>query len=456
MRFEYKKNKSENILIYTVYDENNEIVSEKQIPIRDENGNFTDEFLEEIIKMNVSGISGEIKEEQPVAEVIDTEEIADEELAMITDIVTTTELATQETGLAIVNFEDANEGLIEKKPGFLQRVKNFAKKAKKPLYIIAGACGVIALLHFIPKFKGCGKEDNKEIHTVVTPTPGQNEKPEVTVTPTVTPIPTATPTPVPTVEELKEDSRHTKITKEDLEKTVNNVVCEFKSHDIELNGEDVLNFVTLANLTHIQKTNPELLASIMGEEVDADLFISKAAKIISQIVTLEVTPKNETIDWSICFMDETDKQIAKYNIKNVLFAVKMYAEGTPIKDGGTYATREEKAEYIKSVIRKEYIDKVFSATPEYKLVGGKVITVGPEIGAEFIINAIVSGILNNDIEIKQYQDDKEIENDLNVIAAQKDVFPILKTLIKSIGTCIKEKTIASVELYGEKILFLKR
>ena len=50
----------------------------------------------------------------------------------------------------------------------------------------------------------------------------------------------------------------------------------------------------------------------MGENTDPQQFITKAASVIGQVVYLEVTDKNEQVNWTIALMDKKDKEIAPF------------------------------------------------------------------------------------------------------------------------------------------------
>lgn len=438
--YKYQKNEKENKLVYTTVNEHG-VETVKIIPIRDEKGNLTPEFIKETQKKKfaeyyaiVSAKKAEKVEEakveeskteetveesveevqateETVEEAVEPEAISIEEAEVVepelveAEIIEdeSTELMVPETKLAVIDYEEAPVELKKKK-----------KFSWKKFLCLVGLLGLGAFA--ISRFEGCGKEDNKAVHTVTTPTPEPTKAPEKEQV-----SPTPTPVVIPTVEEQLEDSRYTEITEEAFEETVFNLQNELTAHGINLNGEDVVKFVTLANITHMQETNPELLSKIMGEDTDPQQFITKAAQVIGQVVYLEVTDKNEQVDWTIALMDKTDKEIADGYVK-VFNDAKAYAEGEPIIEGGTYATREEKRIYIETLVAKEIIAKDFDNTTDVQ-----------EIGADFVTDAIITGCLLSDNEVKQFISTQEVIDELTIISSNKDVVSNLHTLIETVG-----------------------
>lgn len=444
----YQYNEEENTLIHTIIEKDGNKKVEK-IQIYDKDGKHTPEFIKEINSKEFKKYYNKYQEEKEKSEEAkddaeeskvegkakseevkdDAEESKAEEKATESNEETetveeierveaeivepeNTELIVPETKLAVINYEEAPEELKKKK-----------KFTWKKFLIIAGIVGIGAFV--ISRFVGCGENQNEDTTTVTaTPTPGVNSNDDLKVSPTPTPI------IIPTVEEQLEDSRYTEITNEAFEETVFNLQQELISHGINLNGEDVVKFVALANFTHINETNPELLETIMGEETDPQQFITKAAQVIGQTVYLEVTDKNEQVNWTIALMDKKDKEIADSYMNNVVYAAKEYAEGDHIIEGGTYATRDEKRIHIETLVAEGYIAKDFDKTVDVQ-----------EIGADFVTDAIVTGILLSDNAIKPFISTKEVVDELTVISSNKDVVSNLHTLISSVGCKETAKTL---------------
>ena len=277
------------------------------------------------------------------------------------------------------------------------------KKLKHTLATLAGGFTIGMIV--MACLKGCGKTE--EIPTVE---------------------PTAIVTEVeetvegPTLEDFKNDSRYTEITEEDFTKTVQALIDEFAEHDIEITGEDAVAFVTVANFTHLEHTNPELLSNVLGDEPAAEKVLTKCGHIIGQICNLENSEKDEQVDWTIALMDDTDREIAQDNIKDVIEGSKEIAADKELTD-------EEKGEKIRENINENFIQPNFEKTNGYEFANGTSTKLSQEDGADFITDAIITTTLLGDNALKNYVDGTEVGKDLEAIQFNKDVVSDLMTMI---------------------------
>lgn len=214
----------------------------------------------------------------------------------------------------------------------------------------------------------------------------KNDKVETPVAPT-----TSTET---TIDDLKADSRYTKITESMLVGTTEDFIKELADHGITVTASDALTYVTMANITHIQETNPELLATVL-DGMDSVETISKTGHIIGQIVTNEITTKDDTVDWTIAFMDETDRKIAAHGATYIVEGAKKIASDETLKE-------EEKIAQIQALVENKFVAPNFDKTVGYEFNDGSKITLSQEEGADFISDAIITSILMGDNTLKNY------------------------------------------------------
>lgn len=194
------------------------------------------------------------------------------------------------------------------------------------------------------------------------------------------------------ISDLKENTRYTDISEEDLVNTTQSLMDEFANHGIELTSDDALTFVTIANLTHIKETNPELLTTIF-DGTDSVTSLTKTGHIIGQIVTNEVVVKNDTVDWTIALLDETDKKIADHNMN-------LINEAKKVIDNEKYPS-EEKIGRVQQLFETKYVAPNFDKTIGYDFVDGTHTSLSQEDGADFITDAIFTGIALGDNDLKQ-------------------------------------------------------
>ena len=92
-----------------------------------------------------------------------------------------------------------------------------------------------------------------------------------------------------TLESMISDSVYTEITEEKLVETSVGFQNTLKENGIEISGQDALRFVTLANISHLQNTNPELLEQVLADVPNSQTLIASAGSVIGKIVTSEIT-----------------------------------------------------------------------------------------------------------------------------------------------------------------------
>lgn len=120
--------------------------------------------------------------------------------------------------------------------------------------------------------------------------------------------------------------------------------------------------------------------------MDSVETLSKTGHVIGQIVTNEVTTKDDTIDWTIAFMDETDRKIAAHGAGYVVEGSKKIAADETL-------TEEEKIAQIQALVENKFVAPNFDKTVGYTFNDESVITLSQEDGADFISDAIITGIL---------------------------------------------------------------
>lgn len=253
-----------------------------------------------------------------------------------------------------------------------------------------------------------------------------------------------TPTVATTIDDLKEDSRYTEITENMLIETTEDFIKELADHGITVTASDALTYVTVANITHLKETNPELLTKVL-DGMDEVETLSKTGHIIGQIVTNEVTTKDDNVDWTIAFMDETDRKIAAHGAGYVIEGSKKIASDETLKE-------DEKTAQIQTLVAEKFVAPNFDKTVGYTFNDGSKITLSQEDGADFISDAIITGVLMGDNTLKnyinaenKYKDTKdstwvttteygEVSADLKAISENADNVSNLMTIIKECHT----------------------
>lgn len=250
---------------------------------------------------------------------------------------------------------------------------------------------------------------------------------ESTVTPTAVPTVAVTSIPTPTIgiDDLLEESRYTEITEDNLVKASQELVEELKKNGIEVTGEEVLTFVSVANITHLKETNPELAKKVFGETPDAEATLTKVGHIIGKIVSLQMNDAI-TVDYTKAFIDPIDKKIGKYNIELINKLDKVLTDND-IKN-------EEKTEKFSKMVQENFIDMEFNVNKEYVFSDGTSTKLVQEDGADFITDGITTGMLSYGKNIKNYiKDGSEMNQDIDAIAANMDVVSDLQVMIEDCG-----------------------
>lgn len=234
-----------------------------------------------------------------------------------------------------------------------------------------------------------------------------------------------------TLDTLMNDSRYTEITEEMLVQTTQDLSQELSNHGIVLNDEDALIFVTVANITHMQKTNPELLTKVLGEDAEAENVIAKAYSIMGNMMTLYSSPKQDkTIDWTIAFMDKTDKKIAQHYIENVVNKGLTFAYDTEMN-------HETKKTEIQKLIIDNYIIPIRDNTAYYVDNNGDKFYGPQEDGAQFITTIMMTSMLQPDFGTLIAENTKqpafidgEVLDDVNDILKNTDTAPVIMRIIE--------------------------
>lgn len=227
-----------------------------------------------------------------------------------------------------------------------------------------------------------------------------------------------------TVEELKSDSRYTEITEENLTSATQEFMMDFSSKGIDLDGADALTFTSLANITHMDQTNPDLSKEVFGSYPEKEVVMSKAGHIIGQIATLEMV-KGEEVDWTVVFIDETDRKIALH-AKETLKLCREIAKNSELSE-------EDKTKQIQSLIQERFVKPNYDKSVGYEYNGEK-ISKSQEDGADFITDAIFTGIIMGDNTLKNYVYGSETMDDMLAIAANEDVVSNIHTIIENCQT----------------------
>lgn len=234
-----------------------------------------------------------------------------------------------------------------------------------------------------------------------------------------------------TLDTLMNDSRYTEITEEMLVQTTQDLSQELSNHGIVLNDEDALIFVTVANITHIQKTNPELLTKVLGENAEAENVIAKAYSVMGNMMTLYLSPKQDkTIDWTIAFMDKTDSKIARHYLENVV------NKGLTIAYDAEMNHEAKKTE-IQKLIIDNYIIPIRDNTAYYIDNDGEKFYGPQEDGAEFITTIMMTSMLQPDFGTLIAENTKqpafidgEVLDDVNDILKNTSTSPVIMRIIE--------------------------
>jgi hypothetical protein len=211
----------------------------------------------------------------------------------------------------------------------------------------------------------------------------------------VTLTPTPTTAPILNDNSINQaDSRFTKIDENLIIKTTENLIQELNNHGIDIETQDAVTLVAFGSMTHMQATSPDLLKEIFGKQSSEEI-ISRVGHVIGQIVTNEVTVKDNSIDWSMIFMDNTDKKIAEHGIDYVINEAKHITEDKEL-------SHKQKINKIQELIRTKFIAPNYDKTIGYEFSDGTRVTLPQEDGADFITDAIITGILMGDNTLKNY------------------------------------------------------
>lgn len=389
----YKKD--EKNLIRITRDGDNETID--YIPIYNEDGTYNPELVKimrtEMAKDAVLGILGmePIKDEE-----IEPEPEAEFEFQSIDNEIQTTE-ETEEEKNEVVAITEGKKGWLEKAVTFL--------------------AGGITVAVIMLACKSCGHEETQDADNL---TNNNNTNIESTID---NDSENTKEEEIPTIDELKSESRYTEITDELLASTTQSLIQEFADHNIEIAAEDALTFVAVANITHLESTNPELLTKVLGENADSETVLSKVGHVIGQIITLEVTEKDEQVDWTIAFIDETDKKIANHGIVNVIEASKLVASQNDLNE-------KEKSVSIQQIIQTNFVKPNYDKTIGYTFENGEYTSLSQEDGADFINDAIITSILFGDNVLKNYVYGSETQDDLKVINHNEDCVSNLMRIIE--------------------------
>ena len=373
-------------------------------------------------------------EEVDVNSVIDN--VIEQDKQEMEDAINPTETVEEQDDLENIPFDDEDvydeHEIVEEYAVAEEKKSNLKKK----ILLGLGVTGVLVTLALVGK--ACGKENLKaDVSTILETVQDDNEnandekdlpendtpdntvdEPEETVEETVVEEPLV---PERTLDELYSDSRYTEITEENLTQATNDLVNEFAKHGIEINGQDALYFTALNNITHIAQTNPDLLSQLFGE-VDKETVISKAGHVIGQIVTLEVTAKDEQVDWTVALIDDADKKIAAHDMK-LIEDCKVIARNEEL-------TNEEKAEQIQGLVQDKFVKPNYDKTVGRDFEDGTHSALTTEDGADFTTDAIFTGVMMGDNELKDYIYKSETMDDLMAISANEDNVSNLFTIIE--------------------------
>ena len=205
-----------------------------------------------------------------------------------------------------------------------------------------------------------------------------------------------------TLESMISDSVYTEITEEKLVETSIGFQNTLKENGIEISGQDALRFVTLANISHLQNTNPELLEQVLADVPNSQTLIASAGSVIGKIVTSEITADDKDASyWTMAIIDESDRAIANDGMALIEDCKKIVAKNKAGEIGYEDATLQ-----IKMLVEENFVVPNFDNSVAYTIEGedGQIYyskdTQTP--GANFMTDAIVTGILMGDQDLKDH------------------------------------------------------
>lgn len=205
-----------------------------------------------------------------------------------------------------------------------------------------------------------------------------------------------------TLESMISDSVYTEITEEKLVETSVGFQNTLKENGIEISGQDALRFVTLANISHLQNTNPELLEQVLADVPNSQTLISSAGSVIGKIVTSEITADDKDASyWTMAIIDESDRAIANDGMALIEDCKEIVAKNKTGEIGYEDATLQ-----IKMLVEENFVVPNFDNSVAYTIEGedGQIYyskdTQTP--GANFMTDAIITGILMGDQDLKDH------------------------------------------------------
>ena len=205
-----------------------------------------------------------------------------------------------------------------------------------------------------------------------------------------------------TLESMISDSVYTEITEEKLVETSVAFQNTLKENGIEISGQDALRFVTLANISHLQNTNPELLEQVLADVPNSQTLIASAGSVIGKIVTSEITADDKDASyWTMAIIDESDRAIANDGMALIEDCKEIVAKNKAGEIGYEDATLQ-----IKMLIAENFIAPNYDNSIAYTIEGedGQIYYSKDTqtLGAKFLTNAIIPGILMGDQDLKDY------------------------------------------------------
>lgn len=205
-----------------------------------------------------------------------------------------------------------------------------------------------------------------------------------------------------TLESMISDSVYTEITEEKLVETSVAFQNTLKENGIEISGQDALRFVTLANISHLQNTNPELLEQVLADVPNSQTLIASAGSVIGKIVTSEITADDKDASyWTMAIIDESDRAIANDGMALIEDCKEIVAKNKAGEIGYEEATLQ-----IKMLIAENFIAPNYDNSIAYTIEGedGQIYYSKDTqtLGAKFLTNAIIPGILMGDQDLKDY------------------------------------------------------
>lgn len=205
-----------------------------------------------------------------------------------------------------------------------------------------------------------------------------------------------------TLESMISDSVYTEITEEKLVETSVAFQNTLKENGIEISGQDALRFVTLANISHLQNTNPELLEQVLADVPNSQTLIASAGSVIGKIVTSEITADDKDASyWTMAIIDESDRAIANDGMALIEDCKEIVAKNKAGEIGYEDATLQ-----IKMLVEENFVVPNFDNSVAYTIEGedGQIYyskdTQTP--GANFMTDAIITGILMGDQDLKDH------------------------------------------------------